>query len=66
MPCMRLFPEGCSLFLLCCPSCCCLARTLPDKLVKLKAHMELFHGMQMFEQALPSREDLAKKYALGA
>ncbi|CAM9331664.1 unnamed protein product [Scytosiphon promiscuus] len=40
--------------------------TLPKKLVKLKAHMDLFHGMQMFEMVLPSREDLAKKYALDA
>lgn len=39
-------------------------RTMPDSLVKLKAHMKLFHGMQMFEQVLPSPEDLQKKYAV--
>ncbi|CAM9278493.1 unnamed protein product [Ectocarpus sp. 4 AP-2014] len=38
--------------------------TFPDKLVKLKAHMDLFHGMQMFHVVMPSREDLARKYAL--
>lgn len=39
---------------------------MSDKLVKLKAHMELFHGMQMFVDAMPSTEQLSKKYAVGA
>lgn len=41
-------------------------RAMPDSLKKLKAHTELFHGMQMFEQVLPSYEDLQKRYAVDA
>lgn len=40
-----------------------ISRKFPDKMVNLKAHMEVMHNMQIFKMVVPTADVLAKKYA---